>query len=160
MAVAIAVGGVLGLLISAMIKAGLQTLHYAMRQNMIMTNARKALVGDGDKMGVIGSVRLAVSVKALSDDSLALTPAEGASSSFVLCPPSLCLSHHSLEEKRADGVSSFAVGYYNLNDEGLIMRSTAPESVALVSAYLELDGADARLKSRGAWSVTRLRNSP
>jgi hypothetical protein len=161
MAVGIAVGAIIGLLVATMLKAGTKTLQYALRQSRVLTNARKAIEGDGSKRGLLWSVRAASSATALSPDSLTVgLPANPPLKlHYSVCPDGLCESQSSNDVSIAEGVTSLSFDYYNLDANGRIMASTAPESVTLVSGFLELSGADPNQKTSGALFVGRLRNA-
>jgi hypothetical protein len=60
----------------------------------------------------------------------------------------------------AEGVSAVALNYYNLNDAGRIIESTAPASAALITAMVSIHGKNPRRKTYNFFSGARLRNHP
>ena len=156
----LAVSGVVALVASGLFKAGLLTFHYAVRQNHALTAGRKALAGDGSRHGMVWMSQGAASVAGLDASSLAVSPPGALSTTFHVHGEGLYRSQLDVPVMHAEGVSAVALHYYNLDDGGRIVASTAPASASLVTALVSVHGKSPRRKTYHFFSGARLRNHP
>lgn len=132
--IGIAVLALIALGVAGIFKAGMQASNYSLRQTFVLANARKGLLGDGSAQGIVWNAREGDFVTALSTGSLTVTRPGASGVSFFPAADSLRRSHSGVDTELAKGVSSLSVAYYNFDDSGRVIESTAAHSAALVTA--------------------------
>lgn len=158
--VGVAVSGVVALVTAGLFKAGLLTFNYAVRQNYALSSARKALDGDGPRYGMVWMSQGASFVETLAASSLTVAAPNALPTTFAVHGQDLYQSQLDVKVKHAEGVSSVALNYYNLDDAGRIVESTSPASATLVTALVSIRGKDPRRKTYEFFSGAQLRNHP
>ena len=156
----LAVSGVVALVASGLFKAGLLTFNYAVRQNRALTAGRKALAGDGPRYGMVWMSQGAAFIEGLDASSLAVSPPGALPTTFHVHEQDLYRSQLDVPVMHAEGVGAVALHYYNLNDDGRIIESTAPASAALITALVSIHGKNSGRKAYSFFSGARLRNHP
>lgn len=155
--VGIAAMSVITLVLAGLFKAGLQSYRYALRQNLVLANARKAIEGDGRSRGILWNAQAAQSL-ALSSGSVTLSLPSQPSLQYLVSDRTLLQSQMGTQQKQADGVTGLQSGYYNLDGQGRIMQSTAAASAAMVATTLTMQGRGE--KTYVFFSGAGLRNRP
>lgn len=156
----LAVSGVVALVVSGLFRAGLLTFNYAVRQNRALTAGRMALSGDGARHGMVWMSQGAASLAGLDASSLAVSAPGALPTTFHVRGEDLYRSQLDVPVRHAEGVGAVALNYYNLDDAGRIVESTAPASAALVTALVSVHGKNPRRKAYHFFSGARLRNHP
>jgi hypothetical protein len=139
--VGIALAGVVGLVSAGLFKAGIKSYNYSYRQTRIISSARKAMAGDGPRLGMTLATLNASAVDALAVSSLTVTPAGDFSTTFLLSDGGLYRHRLATRSLQAESVTGLQVAYYNLDAAGRIMVSTSAASAAYVTTQIELKGA-------------------
>ena len=158
--VGIAVSGVVALVVAGLFKAGILTFNYAVRQNYALSSARKALAGDGARYGMVWMSQGAAFVEKLTASSLTVSPPDAPTTTFQVYGEHLYQSQLDVQIKHAEGISSVALHYYNLNDAGRIIESTSSVSASLMTAMVSIRGKNPRRKSYHFFSGAQFRNHP
>ena len=158
--IGISLAGVVGLVTAGLFKAGLKSYNYSYRQTRIISSARKSLVGDGPRSGMIFAAQGAVSVDSLSASSLTVTPAGDFSTTFFVSGDNLYRSRLERDTLQADMVSSVTVSYYSMDDIGHIMVATAPAAASFVTSQIIMKGKLSYDKKYTFVSGARLHNNP
>ena len=158
--VGIAVSGIVALVVAGLFRAGILTFNYVVRQNYALSAARKALAGDGAKHGVVWMSQGAALIEDLEASSLTVSPPNALSLKYHVDEQGLCQSQLGVKTMQAEGVGAVALGYYNLNDVGRIIESTAPASAIFITAMVSIHGKNPRHKTYHFFSGAQLRNHP
>lgn len=156
LAVGIAVLSVICLVTARLFKAGIQSYNYTLSQVAALSNARKAIDGDGAAHGMVWAAREAASLSDLSADALTLKTSEGPALAFSVSGQVLRQTRLLDSRDQAKGVAGLQLTYYNLDDQGRIVESTEAASAVLVTSALTLRGP--RDKTYRFFSGARLRN--
>lgn len=136
--VGMAVLALISLGVAGIFKAGMSASNYTLRQTFVVSNARKALLGDGARKGLVWDLREAEAVTALSTGSVSVSPPGSSVLSFTLGADFLRRTHSGVSKEQAKGVTGLGVSYYNFDDGGRVVESTAPASAMLVTTELVL----------------------
>ena len=158
--VGIAVAGIVALVVSGLFRAGILTFNYAVRQNHALAAARKALAGDGANYGMVWMSQGAAFVEDISASSLTVSPRNALSTTYHVHEQDLYQSQLGVKTMQAEGIGAVALHYYNLNDAGRIIESTAPASAALMTVLVSIHGKNPRHKTYNFFSGAQLRNHP
>lgn len=152
---------IIGAVSASLLKAGIMTYTYSVRQNEALTRARKALGNEGEATGVLRGSRKADSVSALNAAQVSVQSSTSATvTSFYLGGSGLYRSVSGAPTLHAESITSMTVNYYNLNGSGLIIESTAAASATLVTAQVTVAGKTSKDRSYHLFSGTLLRNHP
>lgn len=154
----VSISALLSLVVASLFKAGILTSRYSLGQTQILSQARSALMGRGRVKGLLWQAQEASSCAALSSTSAAFGYAAEASLGLRLSGRALLQSRLGVDETLASGLSSMSFAYYNLDEAGLVVESTAAASAVLVTVSIVLPGD--RGKSYSFLSGARLRNRP
>jgi len=159
--VGVATAVIIAAVSATLLKAGLMTYTYSVRQNEALTRARKALGNEGAATGVLRGSRTAYALSELNAAQVTVTATTAATiTSYYVSGGGLYRSVAGTPALHAEGITSLTVNYYNLNASGLIVESTAAASATLVTARVTLRGKTAQQKDYHLFSGTLLRNHP
>lgn len=158
MAVGVAVAGIISMSLAGLFKAGLRTFAYTLRQHFVLSNSRKAIAGDGNRVGLVWAASDAGAVTALSSSTLTLSTGGGSALSYSVAADNLVSTHLGVSKEQARGVTALELRYYNLDGSGRIMESTAAASAVFSTALATLAGS--REKEYSFYSGAGLRNHP
>lgn len=146
---------------AALLKAGIVTYSFSVRQNEALTKTRKALGRDGAASGIMPTGRYAHAVGALNAAAVTvLVSSDSAVDSYYVAGGALERSQGGTAAVHAESIASLAVNYYNMNSSGLIVESTAAASARLVTALVAMPAKTNKQKSHRLFSGTMLRNKP
>lgn len=136
--IGMAVLALISLGIAGIFKAGMQSSNYTLRQTFAVSNARKGLLGDGSRPGVVWDLRAADFVTALTTGSITLSQPGSSAITFFTASESLHRTHSGAAREQAKGVTNLGIAYYNFDDNGRVIESTSPLSAVLVTAELTM----------------------
>lgn len=156
--IGIAVLALISLGVAGIFKAGMQSSNYTLRQTFVISNARKALLGDGAREGLLWDLRDASSVASLSTGTAVISRPGTSAITYFAGADALLRSHSGVSREQAKGVTALSLAYYNFNDAGVVIESTAPLSAALVTTEITM-----RRRSQREYRFmtgARLRNQP
>ena len=156
--VALAVASIIGLVVVGIFRAGVLAWTYGIRQTSALSSARKAILGDGSKIGLSEAVQESDALLSLSSSSLSVHVVAGSSMSYSISNGVLYQAQLGVPIKLADGLTSLQVTYYNLASNGRIMESTSAASAAF-AAFL-LTSQSASQKTYTFYGGAALRNRP
>lgn len=156
--IGIACAAVIGLVSTALFKAGVTTYNYTIRQNSILISASNALSGNGAKTGILSSARQSKDISALNTSSLVLLSTASNTTTFALAGENMTRTENGATVQLATGVSTVTFRYYNLAASGLIMVSTAANTASLVTTNLVVKGKFAKQRDYIFYGAARLRN--
>ena len=156
--VGLAVSAIIALSLALLLKAGVTSSLYALRQTVVLSRSRQAMVGELRRPGLLWACADARRVTALSSSTLSLTAGDGSTLLYGVSGDGLTLSQFGVPSALARDVTALELRYYNLDDAGLVMESTAPESAALATALATLNGG--RQRSYAFYSGSVPRNRP
>ena len=143
------------------LKAGILTYAFSVRQNEALTRTRKALGGEGAADGILRAVRAAYEVSALDAARVDVHSSTSAVlTSYYVTGGNLYRAKDGVGALHAEAVTEMTVNYYNINGSGQIVESTATASATLVTALVTLRGKTSKQKDYHLFSGTLLRNHP
>lgn len=137
----IAIASVIGLVCAGLFRAGIKSYNYSYRQTRVLYAARKALAGDGPRLGLVSASQNAASVDSISSCTLTVTPEGGFSTLFQSDGAALYASRLATKSLQAEAVTSVSAAYYNMDANGRIMVSTSPDTVELVTVQVTMKAA-------------------
>lgn len=154
--VGIVVLAIVSVAAAGLFKAGIRSSVYTLRQTAFLTGARKGLLGEAGRHGLVWTSQESASAADLSTGTLTLGQAAGSAVSFRLQQGRLLRSQVGVDSVQAGDISRLSVAYYNLDDAGLVIESTAAAGAAFVTFELGVsrDGSPEQRFFSGA----RLRN--
>lgn len=159
--VGLATAAIIAAVSAQVMKAGLMTYHYSVRQNEALTRTRRALGGEGASTGLLRAGRAASAVDVLSVSSAAVVSAPSAVvTSYYVAGDGLYRSQAGAVALQAGAITSLTVGYYNMNASGQIQVSSAASSATLVTALVTLQGKTDKQRNYRLFSGASLRNHP
>jgi type II secretory pathway pseudopilin PulG len=159
--IGIAVTGTVALVLASLIKGGTNVYVFTTRQAAALQSAREALVGNGNKNGLIPAALQAYSVAdSSSTTSLEVSPLSGQSTTYLISKNGLYQSVLSNETLLASNVIGLTVTYYGISTSGLIYSTTIPASVSLVTVLVQTQATATGAKIDSFFSGGRLRTGP
>lgn len=157
--VGIALAAVIGLVCAGLFRAGIKSYNYSYRQTRVIYSARQAMAANGARLGMIWAAQTAASVDSLSVSTLSVTQPGDFSTSYLISNKNLYACRLAAKDLQAESVSTMTVSYYNLDANGHIMVSTAPEAVAMVTTQISMQGSTARDRTYNFMSGALVRNN-
>ena len=152
---------IIGAVSASLLKAGIKTYTYSVRQNEALTRARKALGNEGAASGVLRGSRKANAVSALNAAQVSVESSTSViTTSYYVGGAGLYRSIAGTPELQAESITQMEVKYYNLNGSGLIIESTSAASAVLVTAQVTIPGKTSKDRSYHLFSGTLLKNHP
>jgi prepilin-type N-terminal cleavage/methylation domain-containing protein len=140
MSVGIAVLSVITLVTAALFKAAIKSYNYTINQVNVLSNARKALEGEGAEHGMAWESMGASSVAGLDAGTLALNGPSGPTTTFALSGTTLRRTRLLDARDQAAGVASLQIAYYSLDAAGGVVESTSAADAAFVTQTLSMRG--------------------
>lgn len=157
--VGLATAGVIALVTASLMKAGIMTYNYTMRQNIMLAATRNALGGLGSLGGINQNGRGAYQVTAMNSANITVVAPGGASSNYFVSGDNMYQDRSGSTVKQAETVTSMTMNYYSIHpDTGLIMASTEAARASMVTALLTIQGKTATQKTYKFFSGAQLRN--
>lgn len=155
----ITIASVIGLVCAGLFRAGLKSYNYSYRQTRVLYSARKAMSGDGPRLGMASAAQMASSVDSISTATLTVTPAGDFSTTFSSERGGLYMARLANKSLQAEAVTSLKAAYYNIDAAtGRIMASTAPVSAELVTVQVTMKGAHGGEHTYNFFSAALARN--
>ncbi|TBR22534.1 type II secretion system protein [bacterium] len=136
--VGMAVLALIALGVAGIFKAGMQASNYTLRQTFVVSNARKALLGDGPRKGLVWDLRESEAVTSLSAGSVSATAPGSSTLSYALGNDALARTHSGVSKEVAKGVTGLGAAYFNFDDAGRVIESTTPASAMLATTEVVL----------------------
>lgn len=159
--VAVVTAAIIAAASAALIKAGIMTYAFSVRQNEALTKTRKALGRESASSGIMPTGRYAHTVSALNAANVTvLVSSNSTANSYYVSAGALTRSQGGTPAVHAESITTFAVNYYNMNASGLIIESTSAASARLVTALVTVDAKTNKQKSHTLFSGAMLRNKP
>src|SRR5581483_2571670 len=123
--VGVVAAAILALATAALVKAGISTYTYCMRQNRMLEAARKSLVyGDAGRKGIVWGSQIGSVVNGVQGSSVTVVSNSGALYwTYDVSNNALQLHSGSATNSLATYISTVSYSYYNITDTGLIMAS-------------------------------------
>jgi prepilin-type N-terminal cleavage/methylation domain-containing protein len=138
--VALVIAGIVVTALIGLFKAALTSTRFTLRQTFVLSNARKALVGDGSHRGIIWGIQESTSTAvSLSPTSLNLL-LSSSSLNYALSGEILNKTQSGTTYPLAKGLSDIEVKYYAMDSNGLIMVAPSTDTAMYVTAAFTLRG--------------------
>ncbi|MBI5597690.1 MAG: hypothetical protein HY928_16505 [Elusimicrobia bacterium] len=154
--VGIAVLAIVGLAVAGLFKAGLKASTYTLNQLSFLSSARMSVLGDASRHGLVWTGQESSSSASLSTGTLVLGQSAGAAVTFRTTAATLLRGQLGVEQVQAEGISSLTLAYYNLDESGRVIESTAAAGAAFVT--FDLGVTRPRSGEQRFFSGARLRN--
>lgn len=140
---------------------GITTYNYAARQNASLTRTRRALGGEGAKIGVLGASRMAYSLSDIQSSSVAvLSPPAAVVTNYYVTSGGMYRTMGGVSTLQAEAISSLSVNYY-MATAGMISSTTVVSSATMVTALVTIGtGTTSAQKTYTLFAGAQLRNHP
>ncbi len=145
---------------ASMMKAGLQTYLYALRQNSILAEGKSALFGSGSLLGIEASARQSAYFVALSSGDLNLQFAAKPSVRYSVAYQTLIQTASGLSTRQAQTVTALNLNYYNMDDNGRIIESTSAARASYMTVMVVFGKLNSGGRSYMMYSGAQSRNHP
>lgn len=155
--IGISIAGIIGLIVAGMFKAGMIAYRYSVRQNAILTAARKAFQGEGAHTGILWGTLAGAAIPVLSPSSLAVNPSAAPTITYSVTDGVLYRTQTGLPKELSKGITSLQVNYYGLDGTGRIIECAIASCASLVTTLITLQGPG-KDKTYTFFSGTTLRN--
>lgn len=156
--VGIAACAVLSLVVAGIMRAGLYTSNYSLRQTLILANSRKAIEGDGRLLGMAWALQESQAVRELSPAGLDLAPASGSSVQYASDDGALTRTELGVTRRLAQNISSIEARYYALDEQGYVRETADASSAVMVTTLVAMKSPNGR--TYVFFSGAQLRNHP
>ena len=143
------------------LQLGIVTYGFASRQNTSLTRTRKAMAGDGARVGVLEASREAYAVSGVSGSTVSVMAASSLATSYYVKNGSLYRDRGGVSSIQADAVTSLSVNYY-LATGGMISSTSVAASATMVTAIVTIGTGTASTakKPYSLYTGAYLRNHP
>jgi hypothetical protein len=151
---------VIGAVTAQIMKAGIMTYNFSVRQNAAMTRTRKALGGMGSATGIMPESRAAVSFAGINGSTVSVVSSSNSVVvSYYVAGSNLLRSKTGSTIVLSDEVTRLSVNYYNMDAVTRLIRVSSAASLAtLVTSSVTLKGNSSRQKDYYLYSGALLRN--
>jgi len=151
--------GIIASVVARVLQLGIKTYRYSARQSDSLTRTRKALMGDGARLGVLAAGRESYSFSSVQTSSLALaTPSF--STNYYVTGSKLYRAKSGTTVVQADQVNGLTLGYY-MSTNGIISSTTIASSATMVTALVSVTTGAVSAGTYNAFSLysgAQLRN--
>lgn len=159
----LAAAAILAAVIARVFLLGIMAYNFASRQGDSLLSARKAMAGDGSRVGLLTASRGAYQFSLTSSSSLALVGLVGTSTipvSFALTNGILNYTASTKTVVQASGLTSISLAYYTAS-AGQISSTTVAAAATMMTATVTVgSGTATAQKPYTLYSGAILRNHP